>query len=280
MKETLRRQTARAWARLPDAARALLPVQWAQGAYEATLERQVRAAPMPRHVGVILDGNRRYAQSFRLAPAWGHREGQKRVEAFLDWCLELGLERISLWALSTDNFRRPESELTALFSILEAALERLAQSDRIARHQVNITAMGRLQLLPERLQERIRDVERQTAAHRRHYVHLAIGYGGREEIVDSVKRRLQRAAEAGETLAAVAEQFCEEDLEGELYVPHLPAVDLVIRTSGEQRLSGFLLWQCAHSELYFCEALWPEFRRLDFLRALRSYQARDRRFGK
>lgn len=228
----------------------------------------------PRHVGVILDGNRRWATLQGAGSEAGHRAGAAKIADFLGWCEEAHVQVVTLWLLSTDNLDRPESELTALFDIIEGTVEGLAATGNWRVHPV-----GALDLLPSRTAGVLKQAEDATKASSGLLVNVAIGYGGRREVVDAVRSLLIEHHERGTSLAELAAILDAEDIAAHLYTKGQPDPDLVIRTSGEQRLSGFLLWQSAHSEFYFCEAYWPDFRKVDFLRALRAYTTRHRRFG-
>ncbi|MEK9665194.1 MAG: isoprenyl transferase [Candidatus Nanopelagicales bacterium] len=244
------------------------------GAYERRLRRQIPAERLPRHVGVILDGNRRWATSQGSASDVGHRAGAAKIVEFLGWCEEAGVEVVTLWLLSTDNLSRPADELAKLQAIIEQTVTDLAQTRRWRIHP-----MGALDLLPDHTARLLKDAEESTADVEGIWVNVAVGYGGRREVVDAVRAFLVESAERGESLDEVAARIDVENIGEHLYTRGQPDPDLVIRTSGEQRLSGFLLWQSAHSEFYFCEAYWPDFRHVDFLRALRAYAARHRRYG-
>jgi short-chain Z-isoprenyl diphosphate synthase len=244
------------------------------GLYERRLARSIDPAKVPRHVGVILDGNRRWARSMGTDTEAGHQRGAAKIVEFLGWCDDLGVEVVTLWMLSTDNLRRPADELAPLVAIIEGAVEGLAATGRWRLHPV-----GALDLLPASTQRALKDAEDGTRDLPGLLVNVAVGYGGRQEIADAVRSLLQEHAAAGTSLADLAELLDVGHISEHLYTRGQPDPDLVIRTSGEQRLSGFLLWQSAHSEFYFCEALWPDFRRIDFLRALRAYAERERRFG-
>lgn len=246
------------------------------GIYERRLAASLHGQRIPCHVGVILDGNRRWAKSFGETAATGHRKGADKIAEFLGWCEEVGVEVATLWMLSTDNLSRDASELGKLLPIIEDAVMELASSNRW-----RIRAVGRLDLLPDKVAQTLRRAEVMTAdIDDGLQVNVAVGYGGRHEIADAVRAALRERAEAGLTLAEVADTIDVQDIADHLYTKGQPDPELVIRTSGEQRLGGFLLWQSAHSEFYFCEAFWPDFRRVDFLRALRSYSLRERRLGR
>ncbi len=243
-------------------------------AYERRLARSLDRDSLPRHVGVMLDGNRRWAKLRGKDSRTGHQAGADNIAGFLGWCEDMGVEVVTLWLLSTDNLSRPEKELAPLLEIIETAVADLAESGRW-----RINPVGALDLLPDGTAGSLRDSGARTALVSGMTVNVAVGYGGRQEITDAVRSLLLARAEDGETLADVATSLTADDIATHLYTSGQPDPDLVIRTSGEQRLSGFMLWQSAHSEFYFCEAYWPDFRRVDFLRALRSYADRHRRFG-
>ncbi len=236
----------------------------------------VRRMPqnLPHHIGVMLDGNRRWARTVGRDSAHGHRAGAANIEPLLEWCDEVGIEVVTLWLLSTDNLNRPEAELGPLLEIIEEAVEALARRGRWRLHPV-----GALDLLPPATTERLKAAAEATADVEGSLVNIAVGYGGRREITDAVRSLLHEHAAKGTTLEELAAVLDVEHIADHLYTKGQPDPDLVIRTSGEQRLGGFLLWQSAKSEFYFCEAYWPDFRRVDFLRAIRAYAQRKRRFG-
>ena len=244
------------------------------GAYERGLARQLEPDRVPRHVGVILDGNRRWAKAAGAPTSRGHRAGADKIDELLGWCEEVGVEHVTLWLLSTDNLARPAAELRPLMTIIENTVQRLGDSRRWRIHPV-----GALDLLPAETARVLKEVGTDTAGVNGMTVNIAVGYGGRREIADAVRSLLHDHAERGTTIEELAEILDVEHIAEHLYTRGQPDPDLVIRTSGEQRLGGFLLWQSAHSEFYFCEAYWPDFRRVDFLRALRSYAERNRRYG-
>ena len=229
---------------------------------------------VPRHVGVILDGNRRWARDIGEHVSEGHRRGGDKITEFLGWCEEVGVEVVTLWLLSTDNLQRPPDELRPLLAIIEDVVRDLGAAGRWRIHPV-----GALDLLPDRTARVLKEVDDATGAVPGLLVNVAVGYGGRQEIADAVRSLLQEQASRGTTIEDLAAVLDVEHIAEHLYTRGQPDPDLVIRTSGEQRLSGFLLWQSAHSEFYFCEAYWPDFRKVDFLRALRAYALRHRRFG-
>ena len=265
--------------------------------YERRLAARIDPATVPHHVGVILDGNRRWAKSMGFGAAQGHKRGSDKIEEFLGWAEQMGFQVVTLWLLSTDNLSRDPAELSPLLDIIAHAVDELAETGRWS-----LRLVGAVDLLPEPLAERLRvavvrsrparaeasepggpagDAAKATEVEdRRMQVNIAVGYGGRQEIADAVRELLRERAAAGASLEEVAASLSEEDITEHLYTKGQPDPDLVIRTSGEQRLSGFLLWQSVHSEYYFCEVNWPAFRRVDFLRALRDFASRERRLGR
>ena len=246
--------------------------------YERRITAQLAGKPVPRHVGVMCDGNRRWAKEMGYVdPNDGHRVGAEKVKRVIRWCDQAGIEHVTLYLLATDNLRRPAAQLEPLLQIIEDLVVDLAEDGNPWRLRI----VGALDLLPaptaaalKAAQERTRD--RVGGAE----VNIAVGYGGRREIADAVRSLLQEHAARGGTLEELAEVLDVEHIAEHLYTRGQPDPDLVIRTSGEQRLSGFLLWQSAHSEFYFCDPYWPEFRKTDFLRALRDFSHRQRRFGR
>ncbi|MDO4665122.1 MAG: isoprenyl transferase [Actinomycetaceae bacterium] len=241
--------------------------------YERRLLASLKGAALPRHIGVILDGNRRWARAIGSEASHGHRQGATKIDEFLGWSAETGIEVVTLWMLSTDNLERDPNELSELLTIIAETVERIGKT-RCVR------VMGAKDLLPEDIVTRLSNVEDASAGNGGMQVNVAIGYGGREEIADAVRSLLRDRAAKGQSIDEVAETLNVDDITAHLYTKGQPDPDLVIRTSGEQRLSGFLLWQSAHSEYYFCETYWPDFRRVDYLRALRDYSQRERRMGK
>ena len=244
------------------------------GAYERRLASSLRQQRLPRHVGVMLDGNRRWAKANGANTAQGHQAGADNISPLLGWCEEAGVEVVTLWLLSTDNLNRPTKELEPLLAIIENVVADLAAS---GRWQLN--PVGALDLLPGDTAQRLKDAANATRNVDAMIVNVAVGYGGRREIADAFRSMLLEHAAKGTSIEELAELFDVEHIADHLYTKGQPDPDLVIRTSGEQRLGGFLLWQSAHSEVYFCEAYWPDFRHVDVLRALRAYADRERRYG-
>ena len=250
------------------------------GLYERLLEEQVQAMPMPDHIGIILDGNRRHARASGMRnPEAIYRLGADKLDDILAWSVGLGIRMVTLWVFSPDNLRRAETEIGGIFEAVEAKMRALVNDPHIQHHGVHIAVMGRRDLLPPALLEAIDAAEAATRDNRRITVTLAIGYGGREEIADAVRAFLADCATRGLSTDEAAASVNPDAIRRHLYLSNMPDPDLIIRTSGEVRLSGFTLWQSVHSELYFCDVNWPAMRRIDYLRAIRSFQRRDRRFG-
>ena len=246
------------------------------GTYERRLLRSLRrGGKVPRHIGVILDGNRRWARQLGASEADGHRAGAGKITELLEWSNELGVDVVTLWMLSTDNLERDPAEVASLLGIIGDTVEALADDGRW-----KLQIVGALDLLPPEAAERLRAAVRPSRTRGGMHVNVAVGYGGRHEIADAVRAFLQEGVDQGLSLAEVAADFSVEHIAQHLYTKGQPDPDLVIRTSGEQRLSGFLMWQSAHTEFYFCEAYWPDFRHVDFLRGLRAYSQRERRRGR
>lgn len=243
-------------------------------AYEARVTRRLDEKRIPQHIGVMLDGNRRWARAVGADTAQGHRAGAANIEPLLGWSEEVGVKVVTLWLLSTDNLNRPAAELEPLLGIIADAVDTLAAQQRWRLHLV-----GALDLLPPAIAQRLTDAVASTEHLDGMLVNIAVGYGGRREIADAVRSLVHDAAARGMSMDELAEHIDVDHIAEHLYTRGQPDPDLVIRTSGEQRLGGFLLWQSAQSEFYFCEAYWPDFRKVDFLRAVRAYSLRERRFG-
>jgi short-chain Z-isoprenyl diphosphate synthase len=245
--------------------------------YERRLRADLAGLPTPRHVAIMIDGNRRWARAAGFEDvSEGHLAGARHISNLLTWCQEAGVDHVTIWLLSTDNLNRPASELEPLLGIIAGVAEELSAQGKPWRVQ----AVGSLDLLPDETAAALKSAQERTAERDGLTVNVAVGYGGRREIADAVRSLLQEHAAAGTSIEELAEVIDVDHIAEHLYTKGQPDPDLVIRTSGEQRLSGFLLWQSAHSEFYFCDALWPDFRKIDFLRALRDYGTRQRRYGK
>jgi short-chain Z-isoprenyl diphosphate synthase len=247
--------------------------------YSRQLRRQVLAGPLPGHIGLIMDGNRRWARQMGMAsPSMGHRYGAEHARDLLSWCEGLGIRHVTVFVCSTENLqRRDDQEVAYLMQVIEDVVTtQLAQPG--GRWKVLVA--GALDALPDRTAHALKEAVDATRERDSGFqVTLAIGYGGRQEVIDAVREALEEYAGRGMTLGDVAGRLTAEDIARHLYTAGQPDPDLVIRTSGEQRMSNFLLWQSAYAELYFCDAYWPAFREIDLLRAIRSYASRQRRYG-
>lgn len=249
--------------------------------YERDLDRQVRAYPVPHHIGLILDGNRRYGRKAHLVDLHDvYMAGANKLDDLLEWCISLKIPAITLWVLSTENLKRPREEVTGILSAVEKKLTLLADNHQIHNGRIRVRAVGRLELLPASTLAAIRSAAEATRDYNGMQLTIAAAYGGREEIIDAVQSLLREQLAQKKSLEEVIEMITPEAVARSLYAPDLPDPDLIIRTSGEIRLSGFLLWQSVSSEFYFTDVYWPSFRRIDFWRAVRAFQQRQRRFGK
>ncbi len=244
--------------------------------YERRLLAQVRSAPVPRHVAIIMDGNRRFAKELGLgSTAAGHERGKDKLEEVLQWCLDAGVRILTVYAFSTENLSRPTEEVRELMQLFAQSFRKVGDDERVHRYRIKVQMFGDRDLLPKEVQEAIAYAEGRTKGYDDYRFNLAVAYGGRQEILEAI-RDVVRDAQAGRV---TPEQIDEKFFSRRLYTKDLPDPDLVLRTSGEERISNFLLWQLAYSELYFVEVYWPGFRKIDFLRAIRSYQQRRRRYG-
>lgn len=244
--------------------------------YDWYISRDLDPNKMPKHIAIIMDGNRRFAKlQGNIDVIKGHELGVDTLENVLDWSIELGIEIITVYAFSTENFNRPQNEVEGLMRLFVINFKRLVDHEKIHKNEVRVKVVGRTELLPDDVKEAIDEAEEATKNYNKRFLNLAIGYDGRLEIIDSFKKIIKDVQEGKITVDDVDEELVSKNL----YTEGIDDPNLIIRTSGEERLSGFLLWQSSYSELYFCETLWPELRKVDFLRAIRSYQARERRFG-
>jgi short-chain Z-isoprenyl diphosphate synthase len=248
--------------------------------YERRLGAQLDRGPVPAHIGIILDGNRRHGRQRGVTdPQAIYDLGAHKLDAVLDWCGEYAVLAVTLWVLSTENFGRPADQVSGILAAVESKVRALATDPQIHSRRVRVRAIGRLELLPPSTIAAIRAAETATAAYDGMTLTIAVAYGGHEEIVDAVRALLRKEHYRGRDLEAAIEQVTPAAIGENLYLAALPNPDLIIRTSGELRLSGFLLWQSAYSEFHFTDVNWPDFRKIDFMRALRAYQQRQRRFG-
>lgn len=245
--------------------------------YERSLWHQIRNGPKPQHIGLIVDGNRRFAIAKGLAnPNEGHNAGSQKLEDFLKWCWRLDIKIVTLYGFSTENYSRSPDEVDHLMNLILQKLKEFQVDPTIRDERVRVKVIGRRENLSEEMNREIDGIEALTRDYDRFILNIAISYGGRAEIIDAVKKIACQIEQGNLTVDAIDEELFSKYL----YTEGLPDPDLIIRTSGEERLSGFLLWQSAYSELYFTEVYWPAFRMIDFWRAIRIYQQRERRFGR
>jgi len=233
---------------------------------------------MPNHIAIILDGNRRWAKRNLSISKEGHFKGADAVEDLLDWCEEFDIKIITLYVLSAENLSRRDLELEYLFELIRTRLEKLFNDPRIHKNQMRVKAMGRIELLPDSIKDVLKRLDGATKNYEKHFLNIAIAYGGHDELIDAVKKISSKIKDG--TLKI--DDINKKEIESNLYTSHLPqsSPDMILRTSGEKRLSGFLLWQSAYSELVFMDVFWPGFRKIDLMRAIRTFQKRKRRIGK
>jgi len=248
--------------------------------YERRLFDEVLQGHLPRHLGLIQDGHRRYAREAGLSNVTGYRLGALKAEEVLMWCAQLKIPMVTLWWLSTENLSREPDEVAAVLEVIEGKLPEWIQRGWTERLGVRIRPIGKLELLPAPVRKVLAYAESATRDHDRLLLNIGVGYGGRQEIIDGVKGYLEDGFMRRDSPDAILEGLTADAVAKYLYTPDCPDPDLIIRTSGEVRLSGFMLWQSAYSEFYFCDAYWPAFRKIDFLRAIRNFQQRRRRFGR
>lgn len=245
-------------------------------AYETRLQNEIKQSPVPRHVAVIMDGNRRFAESLGLDPAQGHLMGRDKLEQVIQWCLDLDIKVLTVYAFSTENLKRSSKELKALMDLFAINFREIGDDERVHKNGIRIRAIGQVEKLPKNVQEAIHYAEKRTKDYDKYSFNIAIAYGGREEIVEAI-RKMARDVKSGKLSP---DKINQKVVSGYLYTKDVPDPDLILRTSGEERISNFLLWQLAYSELYFADVYWPGLRKVDFLRAIREFQKRQRRYGK
>lgn len=249
--------------------------------YERRLASHVPEWDLPQHIGIIMDGNRRFARDYgRRRVLYGHARGAEKLREVLTWCYDVGIPVVTVWSFSLDNFQRGSDEVADLLRLFEERTRELARHRDVHDNRVRVRYIGKTELLPESLQEAINVVEHATRNYDRFQLNIAMAYGGRQEITEAFRGYLEERVREGATLEEVLEEFDDESIERYLYTSGQPEPDLILRTSGEVRLSGFLLWQSAYSEFYFCDTYWPAFRRIDLYRALRAFGQRHRRLGR
>ncbi len=245
-------------------------------AYEKKLLEMVKKGRIPEHIGIIMDGNRRFASELEMDSELGHDLGRDKLEDVLEWCRELGIKIVTVYAFSTENFLRSREEVEHLMELFVNSLKRAADDERTHRYGMKIRIIGQTELLPERVLEAIKYAEEKTKDNDRFILNVAIAYGGREEILKAIREIAMDVKEGKLKI----DDITEEKVREHLYTGDVPDPDLIFRTSGEERISNFLLWQSAYSEFYFADVYWPTLRKIDFLRAIRAYQMRQRRFGR
>jgi tritrans,polycis-undecaprenyl-diphosphate synthase [geranylgeranyl-diphosphate specific] len=244
--------------------------------YEKRLLKEVQQFSPPEHVAIIMDGNRRFARELGLGPTEGHKEGRNKLEEILNWGMEVGVKILTVYAFSSENLSRNKEEIDELMTLFEESFYKVADDERVHKHRIRVRVLGLVEILPKNVQKAIAHAEEKTKGYDGYHLNLAIAYSGREEIIQAI-REIAGKVKSGEMEVG---QIDQKMFSGFLYTKEFPDPDLILRTSGEVRVSNFLLWQLAYSELYFVDVYWPGFRKIDFLRAIRSYQQRSRRFGK
>lgn len=245
------------------------------GMYESKLQKEVLAGQIPNHVAIIMDGNRRYAKEAGKTANEGHIKGKEKLEEVLEWCIDIGVKVLTVFAFSTENFSRDDEEVDFLMDLLETIFVKFADDERIHSDEVRLRMIGDREIVPENVLAAVDYAEQRTSGYSKFHMNVAVAYGGRQEITMAV-REIAAKVKNGEM---DIDDIDETSISDNLYTYDLPDPDLVLRTSGEMRMSNFLLWQMAYSEIYFTDVYWPGFRYIDFLRAIRSYQQRTRRFG-
>ncbi len=245
-------------------------------AYEKKLMDVVKKGSIPRHVGIIMDGNRRFASELEMNDMLGHDMGRKKLEEVLEWCREIGIKIVTVYAFSTENFLRSRDEVEHLMRLFVGSLKEAADDERTYKYGMRIRIIGQTEFLPQDVQDAIKYAEEKTKSNDKFLLNVAIAYGGREEIIRAIREIAREVVEGKLKI----DDIDEDTVRKHLYTGDLPDPDLIFRTSGEERISNFLLWQSAYSEFYFSDVYWPTLRKIDFLRAIRAYQLRKRRFGR
>jgi tritrans,polycis-undecaprenyl-diphosphate synthase [geranylgeranyl-diphosphate specific] len=247
----------------------------AQAALESALLKELKEGPIPHHVAIIMDGNRRFAKEQGIMTEEGHLKGKEKLEELMNWCLEVGVKILTVYALSTENLSRPKDEVEKLMDLFVQSFRAVGDDPRVHKYGIRVKAIGDREKLRPDVQEAIQYAEEKTKSYTNYTYNIAVAYGGREEILQAM-RAIARDVAKG---LVKPEEIDEKMISKRLYTPDIPDPDLVFRTSGEERISNFLLWQVAYAELYFSDVLWPGLRKIDFLRAIHDYQRRQRRYG-
>jgi len=239
------------------------------------LLEQIKINEVPEHIAIIMDGNRRFATEFGLSPDAGHIFGKDKLEEVLEWCFELGIKNLTVYAFSTENFERDINEVKSLMNLCKTELNRALKDSRIHKNKVKIRVIGHLDSLPEDISESAQYIMDKTKKYDNYSFNIALAYGGREEIIHAIQKIANEVKDGNLDISDINEPIVSKYL----YTNGIPDPDLILRTSGEERISNFLLWQLAYSELYFSDVYWPAFQKNDFLKAIRTVQRRQRRFG-
>jgi tritrans,polycis-undecaprenyl-diphosphate synthase [geranylgeranyl-diphosphate specific] len=240
------------------------------------LLEQTKQDPIPEHVAIIMDGNRRFATELGLSPKTGHLFGRDKIEEVLEWCFELGIKNLTVYAFSTENFNRTSEEVKTLMDLCKKELDKASKDSRIHKNEVRVRVLGKIETLPKNIAESAQNIMDRTKHYDKYSFNIALAYGGREEILNAI----QKIAEDVKKGNIKIEDIKEPIVSKYLYTNGIPDPDIILRTSGEERISNFLLWQLAYSELYFSDVYWPAFQKRDFLKAIRTVQQRHRRYGK
>lgn len=240
------------------------------------LIEEIKQNPVPQHVAVIMDGNRRFAENFDLNPEAGHFFGVDKLEEVLEWCFELKIKVLTVYAFSTENFNRDDDEVQTLMNLCKLELEKATKDSHIHKNKVRVRVMGHLDSLPQDIRKSANDIVKATEDYDNYFFNVALAYGGREELIQAIQQIANDVKKGDLELKDIS----ESRVSSYLYTNGLPDPDLILRTSGEERISNFLLWQLAYSELYFSDVFWPAFQKRDFLKAIQTYQKRKRRYGK
>lgn len=235
----------------------------------------VKTNPIPRHVAIVMDGNRRFAEELGLSSIEGHVKGRDKLEELLNWCLEVNVQILTVYAFSTENINRDTEEVKNLLDLFEKNFYLLGDDKRVHKNKIKVTVLGELELLPDYVRKAIDYAVKKTKKYNKYFFNIAMAYGGRQEITQAIIN----IAKDAQTGKIKPDDINEEVVSSYLYTHQFPDPDLVLRTSGEERISNFLIWQLAYSELYFADVYWPGFSKLDFLKAIYSYQMRHRRYG-
>jgi tritrans,polycis-undecaprenyl-diphosphate synthase [geranylgeranyl-diphosphate specific] len=240
------------------------------------LEEVIKRNPVPKHVAIIMDGNRRFAEGIGLNPHEGHIFGRDKIKDVMQWCFDIKIPNLTLYAFSTENFDRSNKEVKKLMDLCKSELNKAQKDSRIHKNKVKVRVLGQLDQLPKDIKESAEQIINRTKDYDRYSLNIALAYGGREEIIHAIQNIASDVKKGKMNINEISEKIVSKYL----YTNGLPDPDLILRTSGEERISNFLLWQLAYSELYFSDIYWPALSKRDFLRAILTFQQRKRRYGK